>query len=280
MAFQNDKNASILYLIPTPIGNLDDITKRALVVLSEVDLILCEDTRESSKLLSKYQISKRLLSCHEFNENKIKDYILDELRSGKNIGLVTDQGSPIISDPGSIVCKAVIENGFKVIALPGATAFVPALSVSGLNANHFLYYGFLNSKNSKQLQELQSLKKYPFTMIFYEAPHRLLKTLNNMLEIFGNRNISISREISKIYEETIRGKITEILDQLSFIKGEYVIVVEGCQKENYDDLAIMDHIKLYLDDGISEMEAIKKVSKERNVSKSIIYKEYIQEKKK
>ena len=160
-----------LYLIPTPIGNMKDITERSISLLQSVDLILCEDTRTSSLLLKNFNISKRLVSCHEFNENKIKDFVVGELKSGKNIGLITDQGSPIISDPGYIVCRYVIENGFNVVGLPGATAFVPALISSGISSNHFLYYGFLSAKSSKQLQELEVLKNYPFTIIFYEAPH-------------------------------------------------------------------------------------------------------------
>lgn len=270
-----------LYLIPTPIGNMKDITERSIDLLQSVDLILCEDTRTSSLLLKNFNISKRLVSCHEFNENKIKDFVVGELESGKNIGLITDQGSPIISDPGYIVCRYVIENGFNVVGLPGATAFVPALISSGISSNHFLYYGFLNAKSSKQVQELELLKNYPFTIIFYEAPHRICMTLKNIQKVFGNRYVSISREISKLYEEIIRGKISECLDNMTVIKGEYVIVVEGCKDlGDYSDLSINSHVLMYLDDGLSEMEAIKKVAHERGVAKSIIYKEYVKSKDK
>ncbi len=272
-------NSPTLYLIPTPIGNMEDITLRALSLLKSVDLILCEDTRTSSQLLKKYNINKKLVSCHEFNENKIKEYVVQELKKNKNIGLITDQGSPIISDPGYIVCNYVIQNGFNVVGLPGATAFVPALISSGINASHFLYYGFLSNKNSKQIQELQSLKNYPYTIIFYEAPHRIIKTLNNILEIFGDRYVSISREISKIHEEEIRGNISQCLTKMNVIKGEYVIVIEGTSIENdYSNISIKKHVELYLNDNMSEMEAIKIVAKERKVPKSIIYKEYIQSK--
>ena len=173
-----DSSAS-LYLIPTPIGNLDDITIRALKTLEFVDFILCEDTRETGKLLSKYDIKKKMISCHEFNEDKIMTSVVEELRKGLNIGLVTDQGTPIISDPGYIVVREVIKCGFNVISLPGATAFVPALTMAGIDPAPFLFYGFLNAKESRRMKELQTLKNLKYTRIFYEAPHRLKNTLEN-----------------------------------------------------------------------------------------------------
>ena len=227
-----DGSAS-LYLIPTPIGNLDDITVRALKVLDMVDFILCEDTRESSKLLNHFNIKKRLVSCHEYNEDKIKEYIISELKNGKNIGLITDQGSPVVSDPGYVVSKAVIENNLNVIALPGATAFVPALTSSGLSPSPFLFYGFLQTKESKIKRELISLSNLSYTLVFYEAPHRIQKTLVYMLDIFGNRNISIHREISKLHEEICRGTIQELIPIVSELKGEFVVVVDG-NHENHD----------------------------------------------
>ena len=269
-----DDSAS-LYLIPTPIGNLDDITVRALKTLETVDFILCEDTRETGKLLSKYNIKKKLVSCHEFNEEKIKSNVVDELRCGKNIGLVTDQGTPIISDPGYIIAREVINNGLNGISLPGATAFVPALTSSGISPSPFIFYGFLNAKNSKQKSELESLKNLKYTMIFYESVHRIKDTLKNMLDVFGDRNISINREISKIHEEICRGKISELIDLVEDMKGEFVIIVEGNTNiVDFSNLTVAEHIKLYLDDGMSEKDAIKLVAKERNVAKSIIYKEY------
>lgn len=269
-----DDRAS-LYLIPTPIGNLDDITIRALNTLKMVDVILCEDTRDTGILLKNYNISKRLISCHEFNENKIIDEVVEMLRKGLNIGLVTDQGTPIISDPGYIISNGVISAGFNVISLPGATAFVPALTMSGLEPSPFLFYGFLSSKNSKQISELKSLKDYKFTMIFYESVHRILNTLNNMLEVFGDREIAIARELSKIYEEIVRDKISNVIPLVLKMKGEFVIVVSGNkEKVDYSNLDILEHVKIYLDDGINEKDAIKIVAKERNVAKSVIYKEY------
>lgn len=268
-------NSPSLYLIPTPIGNLDDITVRALKVLSEVDFILCEDTRESSKLLNHFDIKKKLVSCHEYNEEKVKDYVVSELKSGKNIGLITDQGSPIVSDPGFVVVRKVIDEGFNVISLPGATAFVPALTSSGISPSPFLFYGFLQNKEVKLKKELISLQKLPYTLIFYEAPHRIFKTLEAMLEIFGNRKISIHREISKLHEEICRGTIQELIPIVSELKGEFVLVVDGnYDNVDYSSISILEHINLYLDDGISEKEAIKIVAKERGVPKSVVYKEY------
>lgn len=264
-----------LYLIPTPIGNLDDITIRALNTLKSVDFLLCEDTRETGKLLSKYDIKKRLVSCHEFNESKVKDFVISELKLGKNIGLVTDQGSPIISDPGYVVVNEVIKHNFNVVSLPGATAFVPALSSSGISSAPFLFYGFLNAKNSKMKNELRSLKDLPYTMIFYEAPHRLKQTLTNMLDIFGDRQVSISREISKLYEEIYRDFISKLIPLCDSMKGEMVLVVAGNHEvEDYSTLPIVEHVQLYIDDDFSEKEAIKMVAKERHIAKSIVYKEY------
>ena len=263
-----------LYLIPTPIGNLDDITIRSLNVLKSVDEILCEDTRDTGLLLSHYDIKKKLVSCHEFNEDKMIEYAVSKLKEGYNLGLVTDQGTPIISDPGYIVSRGVIEAGFNVISLPGATAFVPALTSSGLEPSPFLFYGFLNSKNSKQIQELNSLKDYPFTIIFYEAVHRMKSTLNNMLDVLGDRNICVARELSKIHEEFTRGTISEIIPLVDDMKGEFVIVVEGNRNTvDYSNLDVFEHVQMYLDD-MSEMDAIKKVAKERGVAKSVIYQEY------
>lgn len=269
-----DDTAS-LYLIPTPIGNIDDITVRALNILNSVDEILCEDTRTTGILLKRYNINKKLVSCHEYNEEKMIDYVISKLKDGYNLGLVTDQGSPIISDPGFVVARGVIEAGFNVISLPGATAFVPALSSSGIEPSPFMFFGFLNSKKSKQIEELKSLKSYKYTFIIYEAVHRIKNTLENMLDVLGDRNICIGREISKIHEEYTRGKISEILPIVDSMKGEFVIIVEG-NKEivDYSNLDIISHVNLYLEDGMKEMDAIKLVAKERKVAKSIIYSEY------
>ncbi len=264
-----------LYLIPTPIGNLDDITVRSLNTLKTVDVILCEDTRDTGLLLSHYDIKKKLVSCHEYNEDKIIDNVVSMLKDGLNIGLVTDQGTPIISDPGYIVSRGVIEAGFNVISLPGATAFVPALTSSGIEPSPFLFYGFLNSKSSKQKTELKSLKDLKYTIIFYESVHRMKETLSNMLEVLGDRKIAVCRELSKIHEEIVRDNISNIIPLVDTMKGEFVIVVEG-NKEivDFSELDIVEHVKMYVEDGMKEMDAIKQVAKERGVAKSIIYSEY------
>ena len=268
-----------LYLIPTPIGNLEDITVRSLNTLKTVDIILCEDTRDTGILLKNYDIKKKLISCHEHNEEEVSKKVINYLKDGLNIGLVTDQGTPIISDPGYLVVKEVIKEGFNVISLPGATAFVPALTASGIEPSPFLFYGFLNSKNSKQIEELKKLKNLKYTIIFYESVHRMKKTLTNMLEVLGDRNITISREISKIHEEITRDKISNIIPIVDNMKGEFVIVVEGNkEKLDYSNLDIVEHVKMYLDE-LSEKEAIKLVAKERNVAKSVIYNEYHKNKK-
>ena len=264
-----------LYLVPTPIGNLDDITIRALNILKSSDEILCEDTRDTGLLLNNYGIKKKLISCHEYNEDRIIDYVINKLKNGYNLSLVTDQGTPIISDPGYIISRGVIEAGYNVISLPGATAFVPALTSSGIEPSPFLFYGFLNSKDSKQITELKSLKDYKFTIIFYESVHRLGNTLHNILTVFGDRNIAICRELSKIHEEISRGKISDLLPLVNEMKGEFVIIVEGNKEVvDYSNLDVVEHVKMYIDDGMSDMDAIKMVAKERGVAKSIIYNEY------
>ena len=260
-----DDSAS-LYLIPTPIGNFDDITIRSLNTIKSVDILLCEDTRTSGVLLKHFDIKKKMISCHEYNEDKIIDYVILKLSEGKNLGLVTDQGSPVISDPGFVISRAVINAGYNVISLPGATAFVPALSSSGIEPSPFVFYGFLNSKNSKQIQEIKKLKNIDYTIIFYESVHRIKSTLNNLLTVLGDRYICLCREISKIHEEYCRGKISEVIPLVDSMKGEFVIVLEG----NKD---IIEHVNLYLDE-MSEKDAIKRVSKERNIAKSIVYNEY------
>ena len=264
-----------LYLIPTPIGNLEDITIRSLNTLKMVDILLCEDTRTTGILLANYEIKKKLVSCHEYNEDQMKTTIEAYLEEGKNVGLVTDQGTPIISDPGYKVVSYLLQKGKTVISLPGATAFVPALTSSGLPPSPFLFYGFLNAKESKMKKELERLKQYPFSIIFYESCHRISTMLSTLLEVFGNRTIAVAREISKIHETYYYGTIEEVLEEASSMKGEIVVVVEGNHDQvDYEDLSIKEHVDLYLEDNLSLNEAMKKVAKERGVSKSEIYKAY------
>ena len=275
MSQKSYNNTPTLYLIPTPIGNMDDITLRAVNILKEVEVIFSEDTRVTGILLKHLDIKKKLIASHEHNEIKNQELALSYLKQGYNIGLVTDRGTPIISDPGYGIAKYIIEQGYNVVGLPGPTALIPALIVSGLNPSPFLFYGFLNNKESKAKKELENLKELKATMIFYEAPHRLEKTLGNMLEILGNRNISISREISKRYEEVYRGNISQVIEEAKDAKGEFVIVVEGnTEIKSYDNLSVIEHVNLYLEEDMKLMDAIKKVAKERNVSKSDIYNEY------
>lgn len=270
-------NSPSLYLIPTPIGNLEDITYRAVKVLEEVEVIFSEDTRVTLNLLNNFGIKKKLISLHDHNEDILKEKVLEYLENGKSVGLVTDRGTPIISDPGYKTVKYISDNNYNVIAIPGATAFVPALISSGISSQPFLFYGFLNSKDSKRRDELEMLKDNEYTIIFYEAPHRILKTLNMMLEIFGNRDISISREITKKFETIYRGKINDLIANIPE-KGEFVIVVSGCGDKNIDfSISIKDAVNLYINAGLDVMSSIKKVAKERNVPKNEIYKEYHKE---
>ena len=264
-----------LYIVPTPIGNLEDITLRALNILKEVDVIFAEDTRTTKQLLNHFEIKNRLISSHLYNEIQNEEKEIDYLKQRKNIAIVSDRGTPVISDPGYILVKNAIKNGYNVVCLPGPTALIPAIVMSGLSGGPFTFYGFLNSKESKRKKELENLKSNPYPIVFYEAPHRLIKTLNNIYEIFGNRKIAIVREISKKYEEVIRETVENLLKTVENIKGEIVIVVEGNQeKESFNNLSIKKHVNLYIEDGLTPNEAIKKVAKERNVPKSKIYNEY------
>ena len=268
-------NKATLFLIPTPIGNLEDITIRSLNTLKEVEVIFSEDTRVTSQLLKYFNIHKKLISSHSYNEEMNTEKLLSYLESGKNVGLVSDRGTPVISDPGYVLAKCAIDNGYNVVALPGTTAFVPALIASGLNPNPFLFIGFLSNKSSKRKKELLELKNYPYTLIFYEAPHRLSETLTDIKDTLGNRKISISREISKKFEEIYRGKLNEIIDEVKDAKGEFVIVVDGnYDKIEYNNISIAEHIELFIKEGNDLKSAIKLVAKERNVPKSEIYNEY------
>ena len=263
-----------LYLISTPIGNLDDITYRSVKILNDVDVIFSEDTRVTLNLLNYLGINKKLIALHEHNEDMAKEKVLEYLKNGNNIALVTDRGTPIISDPGYKTVKYVSDNGYNVVSLPGATAFACALVTSGISPQPFLFYGFLNSKDSKKREELEVLKENEYTMIFYEAPHRIIKTLNMMLEVFGNREISISREITKRFESIYRGKLEDVI-KIVPEKGEFVIVVEGNKLSNIDfNLSIKEAVDLYIKNGFDVMTSIKKVAKDRKIPKNEVYKEY------
>ncbi|MBN1769288.1 MAG: 16S rRNA (cytidine(1402)-2'-O)-methyltransferase [Prolixibacteraceae bacterium] len=222
-----------LYIVPTPIGNLDDMTIRAINVLKNVDVILAEDTRTSSKLLRHFEIQKKLFSHHKFNEHKTSEMIAERIEAGENVALISDAGTPGISDPGFLLVRTCVENGVEVETLPGATAFVPALVNSGLPCDKFCFEGFLPQKKGRQ-KRLKELAEEKRTMVFYESPYRLIKALEQFVEFFGaERNVSVSREISKIHEETVRGTIVQVLEHFksaATVKGEIVIVLEGLNK--------------------------------------------------
>ena len=275
---QNSYNSNIkgkLYLIPTPIGNLDDITLRALNTLKEVDIVFAEDTRETFNLLKYYNINKKIESCHKYSEMKNNEKILKILKEGKTIGFVSDRGTPLISDPGNFVVNEVIKENIPVIALPGATALIPALNMSGLDNERFLFYGFLNNKKNMAKKELNKLKDVEYTMIFYESPRRLKTTLELMLEAFGNRKISIVREISKLHEEIIRDSIENVTKIIDDIKGEIVIVVEKKKNNKLETISTnyIELVKEMQEEGYSKKDAIKEVSLKYNISKNKLYEE-------
>ena len=265
-----------LYLVPTPIGNLEDMTYRSINVLNTVEVIFSEDTRVTLQLLNHFDIKKKLIALHDHNEDSEKEKVLEYLKNGKSIAIVTDRGTPIISDPGYKTVKYVTDNGYNVVGLPGANAFVPALITSGIEPSPFMFYGFLNSKDSKRKTELENLKFCKYTIIFYEAPHRIKKTMEEILEIFGDRQVSLSREISKKFESIYRGNISDLLPTLDNIKGEFVIVVSPYKEDNSNnnELSVIDNVKLYIENGMEVMDAIKRVAKERNIPKNEIYREY------
>lgn len=274
MSQKSYDNTPTLFLVPTPIGNLDDFTFRGVETLKNVDVIFSEDTRVTINLLNHFNIKKHLISSHKFNEEKSSIKVLSYLSEGKNVALVTDRGTPLLSDPGNICVKNVVNNGYNVVSLPGATAAIPALTNSALDSSRFLFYGFLNSKSSKRKKELELIKKEEYTIIFYEAPHRIKETLSDMLEILGNRNISISREISKKYEEIYRGTFEEVIKEMNEPKGEYVIVVDGNNEVvSYDNITIKEHVADFIKDGYNEKDAIKMVAKDRGIPKNEVYKE-------
>ncbi|NOY88976.1 MAG: 16S rRNA (cytidine(1402)-2'-O)-methyltransferase [FCB group bacterium] len=218
-----------IYLIPTPIGNMDDITKRAIKILEDVDLIACEDTRHSGLLLKKLGIKKKLISYHNFNEESRSRQLIQFINEGLSVGVITDAGSPGISDPAYRVVKTAVDNNIEIIPLPGATAIIPALTASGLPTDRFFFEGFLPHKSGARKNKLTTLKDLPHTLVFYESPHRIEKTLHDLLETLGNRDMCLARELTKKFEQFMRGTVNEVLAlvQQKKIKGEIVLVVEG-----------------------------------------------------
>ena len=266
-----------LYLVATPIGNLNDITFRALSVLKEVDTILAEDTRKTKQLLNHFEISKPLISFYRHNEGLKIDSVIIMLKDGKNLALVSDAGTPAISDPGEDLVKACIENNITVIPIPGAVAFIQGLICSGLDTSKFVFEGFLSINKRVRKERLEFLKKESRTMIFYEAPHKLKRTITDLFDTFGpDRKVVISREITKIYEEHLRMTLKEAKDYYEDkdIKGEFVIILEGNQivEEEINDTPIEILMNKYINQGYDKKEAMKIVAKEKNITKSEVYK--------
>jgi len=268
----------VLYLVSTPIGNLEDITLRAIRVLKEVDIIAAEDTRQTIKLLNHFEINKPLTSFFRHNESKKGEYIISLLETGKNIALVSDAGTPAISDPGEELVSMAIESGITVIPIPGPVAATSGLIVSGLPTGRFTFEGFLPMNKKNRKDRLEDLEREQRTMIFYEAPHKLKSTLKDMREFFGNRRIALAREMTKLHEEIIRTTLDDAINMYeeNSPKGEFVLVVSGYEGETekdvfWKDMSIEEHYNFYLEKGESRMDATKKVALDRGVSKREIY---------
>ncbi len=283
-SFHNESNGlGSLYLVPTPIGNLEDMTFRAISIMKEVDFIAAEDTRQSKKLCNHFEIDTPIFSYHEHNKEKSGLRILDLLKEKKNIALVSDAGMPTISDPGSELVKQVLEIGGHVIPLPGANAALTALIASGITPQPFYFFGFLERQKKDKKSQLEQLKSRRETIIFYESPHRLKETLQLMKEYFGNRSICLSRELTKKFEEFIRGNIEEVIkwSEENEIRGEFCLIVEGNHEDVevnkevwWNELTINEHVEHYIAQNLSSKEAIKKVSLARNIPKRDVYQTY------
>lgn len=273
-----DSKRKLLYLVATPIGNLDEFSSRAIKILAETDLIACEDTRNTAKLLNFFNISKPLVSLREHNENEQAEHIIEEIKNGKNVAYVSDAGYPCISDPGARLVKKCIENEINISTISGPNAALNALVASGLSCDHFYFHGFLDARSSIRLEELRNLVNRKETLIFYESPHRIQKTLNDMFLILGNRLACIARELTKKHEEYIRDTL-EHLSQIDpeTLKGEMVIIVEGTLgelKPNINNEEIISMVKNLVESGVSTKDAIKRVSDITNINKNFIYKIY------
>ena len=280
------EQGSCLYLVPTPIGNLEDMTMRALRILKEVDFIAAEDTRNTKKLCNYFEITTPLVSYHEHNIEAGGEKLLQFLREGKSVALVSDAGLPCISDPGADIVVKAIEEGFAVVPLPGANAALTALIASGLTPQPFYFFGFLNRNKKERRVQLETLGKRQETILFYEAPHRLKDTLKDMQLVLGERKIVMARELTKKFEEFLRGTITDALEwaESTEIRGEFCLVLEGNanaseeeEANDWDELTIVEHIEVYVEQhGVSSKEAIKEVAKLRGLPKRDVYNEYHQ----
>lgn len=284
-SFQNENQKGILYLVPTPIGNLEDMTFRAIRILKTADLIAAEDTRNSRKLCNYFEIHTPIVSHHEHNKESSARELIQKLKAGEKIALISDAGMPCISDPGHELVLKAIDEDIAVVPLPGANAALTALIASGITPQPFYFYGFLPRGKKEKKEELEKLHKLTSTFILYEAPHRLKETLKAMADVLGERNIVISRELTKKFEEFIRGTISEVINwcESSEIRGEFCLIVQGNDDgdNQYDEevwwssLSVVNHVNAYLEkEGISSKEAIKQVAKDRNLPKRDIYSEY------
>ena len=268
-----EEGGPVLYLVPTPVGNLNEMTPRAVEVLNSVDVIACEDTRNSGQLLKHFGIHKRLIACQNFNEESSANGIVKLLEEGNTVALISDAGYPLISDPGQRVVFDVTEAGYRVIPLSGCSAFLNALVASGLVVQPFIFIGFLPSSENDRKKKLVEYAHYPMTLVFYEAPHRIAKTLRDMQEVLGDRRCVIARELTKLHEEFLRGTISQLLEVADDLKGEMVIVMEGCsqEKETYADETLVKMVEEAVQSGISRSKAVKDVASKTGVSKNRIY---------
>lgn len=267
-----------LYIVATPIGNLEDITLRAINILKNVDIIAAEDTRHTLKLLNHFEISKILISYHRHNEDTKKEVLIKELINGKDIALVSDAGTPGICDPGEEIIKECIEQNIEVIPIPGACAMINALICSGISTKEFIFIGFLPLNKKLRKEKLEEIQKANKTLILYEAPHKLESTLKDLKSILENRKIVLAREITKIHEEFIRGNIDFLIEKSKEIKGEIVLIIEANNKKEENELlklSLEKHYKYYENQGLEKKEIIKKIAKDRNVNKNEIYKNFI-----
>jgi len=282
---ENEQGA--LYLVATPIGNLDDMTVRALDALRQADVIACEDTRQTRKLLAHFQLEKRTVSYHEHNKQASGAGLLQWLAEGKKIALVSDAGLPAISDPGADLVRDAVAAGYPVIPIPGANAALTALIASGLPTDRFVFCGFLPREKKERRQELERLKRYPETLIFYEAPHRIEKTLADMRETLGDRQAVLARELTKRYEEFARGRISELLVWLGEgeIRGEFCLVVAGLSAAEaeqlpdpesswWQELTLLQHVDHYVAQGRSKKEALKQTAEDRGLPRREVYNAY------
>ncbi len=275
--------AGKLYIVATPIGNLDDITLRALKILKEVNLIAAEDTRQTLKLLNHYDISKPLISYHRHNEDVKSDVLIEKLKNGENIAIVSDAGTPGICDPGEEVIKKAIEENIEVIPIPGPCAMITALIASGISTKEFVFLGFLPLNKKLRKQKLEEIQKSDKTIILYEAPHKMKATLLDLKNILLNRKIVLARELTKIHEEFIRKNIDELLNEIDNLKGEMILIIEGNshvenEKNNLYDLSLEEHYKYYEKQGFDKKEIIKKIAKDRKLNKNEIYMQFIDKK--